>query len=171
MTVRTRIRTYARTHTRARVRVRAAIVALGVAASSLTIATVGASSAHACGLSALGPVQQINSPSGSLGQFYFAWNSCTAQAYAEVHFTAGTYGNGQIALLNNAGTGTANSGPQGSWWESPMLSIYSNPSSERHYYGVMSFTANGHSCEGRTPTWNFSDGSYDTSRAYTRCWY
>ncbi|MEU6218220.1 hypothetical protein ABZ845_11980 [Streptomyces sp. NPDC047022] len=162
-------------------RLRASLVALGLAASSLTIATLGATQAHACGKSALGPVQTITAGSQSIGNFYLAWNNCPSPAvvYTEIHLwnTRYTNASGQILVANTYPGGTYATGPSKptivsdgtAWWDAGPISIYSRPSSTRTYYGSFNFSANGYWCSGRTATWNFSNGSYGAGPMYVRC--
>ncbi|MFI8458103.1 hypothetical protein ACIRST_09865 [Kitasatospora sp. NPDC101447] len=155
-----------------RTRIRAGITALAVAAGGLTVAVAGpAATAHACGLSQLGPTRYIWSGGHTMGTFYLAWDSCTSGAYTEAHITNTnwTRANGFIEVRNSSGGGSEY-GPASptvvwdgtAWWDSFLpghskLSIYSNPSSDRLYYGIAEFS--GCSREGHTPEWNFSNGS------------
>ncbi|MEU8921615.1 hypothetical protein AB0D10_11865 [Kitasatospora sp. NPDC048545] len=163
-----------------RTRIRAGATALAVATGGLTFALAGpATAAHACGLSQLGPGHSIWSGGHTVGGFYLAWNSCTAQAYTEAHITNTnwTRKQGQIDVYNYSylsGGGSHASGPSSptvvfdgtAWWDSGMLSIYSYPSGDRNYMGQVQF--NGCSI-GFTPKWNFSGGGAQTNGSDMYC--
>ncbi|MGW2250062.1 hypothetical protein ACWCXH_07670 [Kitasatospora sp. NPDC001660] len=161
---------------KARHRIRAAVVALGVAASSVTIATVGATQASACGLSSLGPTKNIWAGGRTIGIYYLAWNSCSnpGQAYAEAHITNTNYTgvNGIILVKNYSGASwKSNTNPPvrvndgTAWWDSGFLPINSYPSSERRYQGYVEFDHGDGSfwCSGYTPIWSFSGFLYSNS--------
>ncbi|MEV7770674.1 hypothetical protein [Kitasatospora sp. NPDC086791] len=153
-------------------RIRAAVTALAVAAGGLTVAVAGpATTANACGRAQLGPTRYIWSGGHTVGTFYLAWDSCAKAAYTEAHITNTnwTRTDGFIEVRNSSGGGSEY-GPAyptvvwdgTAWWDSfypnqSMLSIYSNPSSDRLYYGLAELS--GCSRQGQTPEWNFSNGS------------
>lgn len=164
-------------------RMRAASAALAVLAGSLTFATVGAGTAHAttsCA-SVLGPIQSIKVGSQTIGQFYLAWNYCDSNnkvAYTEVNLWNTNYVNanwrsGQIDVRSSSDFKSAGGSPQPNagtwWWDSPFTKVAPNVYNTRLYYGRWNFTAGGHSCSGETPTWNFSNGTPDTSGMYSSC--
>ncbi|MEY9967022.1 hypothetical protein ABIA33_005087 [Streptacidiphilus sp. MAP12-16] len=167
---------------RSRSRLHAAILALGVAASSLTLAAVPAMSAHAasasCGSKMLGPAVNITDPWGNhVGSFYMGWNQCGA-AYAEAYLPGSVYGSGQMLIKTGSGSAYKDTGgPSGQhYWDIGWLSIYSPPSSDRNYVGTMNFDTGSYSCAGQTYTWNFSGSGAqytnpdDGSPAGVTCW-
>ncbi|MFJ8477994.1 hypothetical protein [Kitasatospora sp. NPDC094011] len=163
-------------------RIRAAVTAFAVAAGGLTVAVAGpAGIAHACGKSQLGPTRAIWNGSRTVGTFYLAWDSCAYGAYTEAHVTNTNWTgkDGFIEARNSSG-GSSQFGPARptrvwdgtAWWDSfysgqNPLSIYSNPRNDRLYYGLIEFS--GCHQEGRTPTWNFSNGSVTDNGADMKC--
>lgn len=146
-------------------RTRAALVALGVAASSLTFSAIGATEAQACGTHMLGPSHTIWGGSRSIGTYYLGWNDCDKTVYTEAHIwnTNWTHSSGQIVVHNSGSWSLGPSKPVvvfdgTAWWTTTPLSIYSNPSSDRRYKGSVQINnSNGTArCVGYTPTWDFS---------------
>ncbi|MBD0742784.1 hypothetical protein [Streptomyces sp. CBMA152] len=162
-------------------RVRAAVLALGVLASSLTFAATGATAAQAAScLKLLGPTIPINSGQGQVGIVYLGWDPCASpkKVYAEVHFSNPVSGiRGEPATdiaIYNSTVGTIRHNAwydyNSSFWSSPLISIYSYPSTDRQYQGGFNLSwDSGAYCDGSTVMWNFSNGSYDASTAGAWC--
>ena len=158
-------------------RVRAISAAFAVIAGSLTFTAVGAGTAGASGCPSngqvLGPIQTISAGGRSIGQFYLGWN-CNG-AYTEVNLWNTNYinnwRNGQVDVQSSSDFKVGPSAPvynNGTYWfDAGYIPVY--VSNTRLYHGNWNFTAYGHSCSGETPTWNFSNGSYDSSNAFSHC--
>ncbi|MFJ4593847.1 MULTISPECIES: hypothetical protein [unclassified Kitasatospora] len=151
-----------------------ATVGAGTAsAGSLTFATVGAGTASAadCG-QVLGPARTIVAGGQSIGRAYLAWNSCSKQAYTEINlwntnYVNGNWHSGLIDVKSSSNYNSNTGSPQpnvGSWWWDSGYIPVTGVSNTRLYHGNWNFTAGGHNCNGQTVTWNFSNGSYDSSQ-------
>ncbi|WP_159394450.1 hypothetical protein [Streptomyces sp. NRRL S-495] len=161
-------------------RVRAASAAAVVVVAGLSSVMVGAGSAQASAASCpaggqvLGPIQNILVGTQTIGKFYLGWN-CNG-AYTEVNLWNTNYVNnwsfGQVDVKSSSDYKANSNRPilnAGTYWFDAGFIPVTGVSNTRLYKGNWNFTANGHSCSGETPTWNFSNGSYTGPSTLPHC--
>lgn len=149
---------------RSRIGTVAAVIALG-GASVLVPMSATSATAASC-LSVLGQTAQVKDPGNGhlIGLFYEGYDSCNHNVYAEFHFSSTSYSTGwdsQSAIEIDHSTQVYwNGSPDGAlFWDSPAVSIYSAPSSNRLYYARFNLDFNGLTkCRGGA-AWDFSGRS------------
>jgi hypothetical protein len=157
-------------------------LALAIAtAPLLAVVTAVAAPGHASACDntpkQLGPTVTINTNGVHAGDFYLAWYPCAKTVYSEIHWYSWTYVNtygGDITVTNGTTTyhGTDYNRP---WENAGPMSIYSNPTGARQYWGtawVDAWIPGGGGCYGlmTTPTWNFANGTYNWSQGGGPVW-
>lgn len=157
---------------RSRLGTAAAVISLA-GASVLVPVSAASATAASCGLSVLGQAAQVKEPNGHvLGQFYEGYDSCNYNVYAEFHFSStsdsANWDIHSYIEINHSGTSHWNGSPNGVlFWDSPAVSIYSAPSSDRVYYANFDLSYNGSTkCQG-SAAWSFS--GYSVAPASASC--
>ena len=104
-----------------------------------------------------------------IGVFYAGYDSCNHNIYAELNF-ANTYWPTQFnsydayttaIYVTHSGSGWANDlepgiNPRSTFWDSPAVSIYTAPSSDRTYTAEMDLFQGQSDVCGAAVSWNFS---------------
>ncbi|WP_042435288.1 hypothetical protein [Streptacidiphilus anmyonensis] len=153
----------------------ASAVAVLALSGGLVAVPVSTASATSSCLSTLGKAVEAVEPDGDdIGTFYEGWNSCTKVVYAEFHFKSSpnVWNSSSEITIDHSGTDFTTTlqhiqGTGNLWWDTPMVSIYSIPTSDRAYYASFHLDNNGSTiCEGGA-AWNFS--GYQITPTYVSC--
>jgi hypothetical protein len=155
--------------TLARIRRATVVIAAALAlVGGVTITAAGsaAASPQDCGKSVLGNAAPFSLNGTQIGVFYIAWDSCAKQVYGEVRFDSTAKARGwdwdsPIYVSHHSDDQTreyvlGNGGAQ--FWTSPLMSIYTAPSSDRAYYAAFALRINHYAACWGSAGWDFGSG-------------